>query len=253
MRYTMATGEPIMTGFMRTRPHSTFWAWFYATFYFLQMGWPGWAGAGAGAVLLFLSKALPGRRRCGRDLLSVHKALAGRRRVRDGLRDRSRTVSVMRTHFDDWTSYRTHTRVSQLDHARGHHRRPRIARNPVRTFIDVGCGRGRIRGLRRTNRLVSIRACRRRLLFARRVCCLRGSGRCCESDVEQLGARQRLRHEQQRRFHSRSRWREESCTRSLRNHFRTKRGVARTLARLVANRARGSVGDRLRSEERRVV
>src|SRR3954451_8961136 len=29
MRYTLATGEPVVTGFMRTRPHSTFWAWFY--------------------------------------------------------------------------------------------------------------------------------------------------------------------------------------------------------------------------------
>src|SRR5215467_1087388 len=60
MRYTMATGEPIMTGFMRTRPHSTFWAWFYATFYFLQMGWPGWAGAAAGAIFFLFTKRLPG-------------------------------------------------------------------------------------------------------------------------------------------------------------------------------------------------
>jgi hypothetical protein len=60
MRYTMATGEPIMTGFMRTRPHSTFWAWFYASFYFLQMGWPGWAGAAAGAVFFLFTKRLPG-------------------------------------------------------------------------------------------------------------------------------------------------------------------------------------------------
>ncbi|HEU4932748.1 MAG TPA: Nramp family divalent metal transporter [Pyrinomonadaceae bacterium] len=60
MRYTMATGEPIMTGFMRTRPHSTFWAWFYAAFYFLQMGWPGWAGAAAGAVFFLINKRLPG-------------------------------------------------------------------------------------------------------------------------------------------------------------------------------------------------
>jgi hypothetical protein len=45
MRYTLATGEPIVTGFMRTPPHSSFWAWFYASLYFLQMGWPGWAGA----------------------------------------------------------------------------------------------------------------------------------------------------------------------------------------------------------------
>src|ERR1043165_847080 len=60
MRYTMATGEPIMTGFMRTRPHATFWAWLYAVFYFLQMGWPGWAGAAAGAIFFLFTKRLPG-------------------------------------------------------------------------------------------------------------------------------------------------------------------------------------------------
>ena len=65
MRYTMATGEPIMTGFMRTKPHSTFWAWFYATFYFLQMGWPGWAGAAAGAVFFLFTKRLPGAAESG--------------------------------------------------------------------------------------------------------------------------------------------------------------------------------------------
>jgi hypothetical protein len=59
MRYTMATGEPIFTGFMRTRPHSTFWAWFYSILYFLQMGWPGWAGAAAGAVFFLFAKRLP--------------------------------------------------------------------------------------------------------------------------------------------------------------------------------------------------
>ena len=59
MRYTMATGEPVVTGFMRTRPNSTFWAWFYAVLYFLQMGWPGWAGAAAGAVFFLAAKRLP--------------------------------------------------------------------------------------------------------------------------------------------------------------------------------------------------
>ena len=49
MRYTLATGEPVITGFMRTRPSATFWAWTYAAMYFLQMGWPAWAGAAAGA------------------------------------------------------------------------------------------------------------------------------------------------------------------------------------------------------------
>src|SRR5687768_15112949 len=29
MRYTVATGEPVFTGFMRTRPASTMWAWVY--------------------------------------------------------------------------------------------------------------------------------------------------------------------------------------------------------------------------------
>src|SRR4030095_13167044 len=37
MRYTLATGEPVFTGFMRTRPSSTAWAWVYATLYFLQL------------------------------------------------------------------------------------------------------------------------------------------------------------------------------------------------------------------------
>ena len=50
VRYTLYTGEPAFTGFMRTRPGSRFWAWTYAVLYFLQNGWPGWAGATAGAV-----------------------------------------------------------------------------------------------------------------------------------------------------------------------------------------------------------
>jgi hypothetical protein len=61
MRYTMATGEPVFTGFMRTRPRSTVWAWFYSILYFLQMGWPGWAGAAAGAVFFLVAKRLPGQ------------------------------------------------------------------------------------------------------------------------------------------------------------------------------------------------
>jgi hypothetical protein len=58
MRYTMATGEPACTGFMRTRPHATFWAWFYAALYFLQVGWPGWAGAASGAIFFLFTKRL---------------------------------------------------------------------------------------------------------------------------------------------------------------------------------------------------
>jgi hypothetical protein len=59
MRYTLATGEPVVTGFMRTRPGRTFWAWFYAVLYFLQVGWPAWAAAAAGAIFLFAFGHLP--------------------------------------------------------------------------------------------------------------------------------------------------------------------------------------------------
>lgn len=57
IRYTMYAGEPALTGFMRTRPSSTFWAVLYSLFYFLQVGWPGWAGASAGAIFfLFVGR-----------------------------------------------------------------------------------------------------------------------------------------------------------------------------------------------------
>lgn len=60
MRYTLATGEPAFTGFMRTRPSSTAWAWFYAVLYFLQCGWPAWAGTAAGAVFFLFASRLAG-------------------------------------------------------------------------------------------------------------------------------------------------------------------------------------------------
>src|SRR6185436_6440660 len=50
MRYTLATGEPAFTGFMRTRPSSTAWAWVYVVLYFLQFGWPAFAATAAGAI-----------------------------------------------------------------------------------------------------------------------------------------------------------------------------------------------------------
>ena len=52
MRYTLATGEPVFTGFMRTRPSSTAWAWLYAGLYFLQVGWPALGGHRGGGDLL---------------------------------------------------------------------------------------------------------------------------------------------------------------------------------------------------------
>jgi hypothetical protein len=58
MRYTVATGEPVFTGFMRTRPSSTAWAWFYAILYFLQVGWPAWAATAAGAIFFLFTQRL---------------------------------------------------------------------------------------------------------------------------------------------------------------------------------------------------
>ena len=60
MRYTLATGEPVLTGFMRSRPSSRFWAWFYSILYFLQTGWPAWAANAAGAVFFLWARRLAG-------------------------------------------------------------------------------------------------------------------------------------------------------------------------------------------------
>ncbi len=59
MRYTLYTGEPAVTGFMRTRPNSTFWAWFYAGLYFLHVAWPAWAANAAGAFFFLIFRRLP--------------------------------------------------------------------------------------------------------------------------------------------------------------------------------------------------
>jgi hypothetical protein len=59
MRYTLATGEPVFSGFMRTRPSPTLWAWVYVVLYFLQVGWPAWAGTAAAAMFYLVVQRLP--------------------------------------------------------------------------------------------------------------------------------------------------------------------------------------------------
>jgi hypothetical protein len=59
MRYVVATGEPVLTGFMRTAPSSKLWAWFYTVLYFLQWGWPAWAATAAGAIYFLFVGRLP--------------------------------------------------------------------------------------------------------------------------------------------------------------------------------------------------
>jgi hypothetical protein len=60
MRYTIATGEPVFTGFMRSRPSATLWGWFYAFLFILQLGWPAWAANAAAAAFFLFTKRLPG-------------------------------------------------------------------------------------------------------------------------------------------------------------------------------------------------
>jgi hypothetical protein len=59
MRYTLATGEPVFTGFMRTRPSSSFWAVVYTVLYLLQFGWPAFAATAAGAIFFLGMRHMP--------------------------------------------------------------------------------------------------------------------------------------------------------------------------------------------------
>lgn len=58
-RYTLYTGEPIITGFMRTRPGASFWGWTYGVLAFAQYGWPGWALASATATAALMLGRMP--------------------------------------------------------------------------------------------------------------------------------------------------------------------------------------------------
>lgn len=58
-RYTLATGEPIFTGFMRQRPGPRFWAASYSLLHLAQVGWPGWALAGGAAAAALLLGRVP--------------------------------------------------------------------------------------------------------------------------------------------------------------------------------------------------
>lgn len=58
-RYTLYTGEPIITGFMRTRPGAGFWGWTYGVLAFCQYGWPGWALGSATATAALMLGRLP--------------------------------------------------------------------------------------------------------------------------------------------------------------------------------------------------
>jgi hypothetical protein len=60
MRYTLATGEPVFTGFMRTKPSRALWAWLYVAMYLVQVGWPYSAGLSAGAIFFLVTRRIAG-------------------------------------------------------------------------------------------------------------------------------------------------------------------------------------------------
>jgi hypothetical protein len=60
MRYTLATGEPVLTGFMRTRPRPAVWATVYSLAYVLQVGWPASAGLASGAIFYVFNQRMAG-------------------------------------------------------------------------------------------------------------------------------------------------------------------------------------------------
>ena len=60
VRYTLYTGEPIYSGFMRLKPGSNFWATFYVVLAALQLGIPAVAAACAAPLFAAFANRVPG-------------------------------------------------------------------------------------------------------------------------------------------------------------------------------------------------
>ena len=59
IRYTIYTGEPMFSGYMRCKPGSRFWAFFYSGVDFFGI-WPGWAATAATAIAAAWLGYMPG-------------------------------------------------------------------------------------------------------------------------------------------------------------------------------------------------
>ena len=59
IRYTVYTGEPVVNGFMRTKPGPVFWAVVYIALALCQLGWPAWAASSAAPLFTYFSGHLP--------------------------------------------------------------------------------------------------------------------------------------------------------------------------------------------------
>lgn len=60
IRYTLYTGEPIVSGFLRLRPSSTFWAAIYSVLTVAQLGMPALGAACASVIFSAFAGRLPG-------------------------------------------------------------------------------------------------------------------------------------------------------------------------------------------------
>ena len=178
MRYVVATGEPVVTGFMRTPPSSTMWAWVYALFYFLQAGWPAWAATAAGAVFFLFAGRLAGPGDVetvyligiGTFLACIALLLVGRRI--------ERTLEIL-----NWilvSGVLGSFLVSRYGRARP----------------DVGRDGARFLRLRHDGATLRILPEGVDFFLFGALAAFAGAGGYCEPHARQLGARQGLRHEQ---------------------------------------------------------
>ena len=197
MRYTLATGEPVFTGFMRTRPSSTLWAWLYAVLYFLQVGWPAWAGTAAGGDLLPVraaSRRAGGRRRrsttsASATFLACVAVLSVGRRI-------ERTLELL-----NWVLVVVHPRrLPRAGRAASFPRRRGSRRRPGSAGFDAAA------------RHVRLLAGGDGLLPARRARGVFRVRRRRQPHAVELGARQGLRHGRARGLHPRRGRRPTRCT-----------------------------------------
>jgi hypothetical protein len=75
IRYTIYTGEPIMTGLMRTKPGPTCWGWVYSVLTWFQCGWPALAGTAAGTLAAGVLGRLPNQAQDGTLVLWLSMAI----------------------------------------------------------------------------------------------------------------------------------------------------------------------------------
>ena len=191
MRYTAATGEPVFTGFMRTRP-AGMWVWVYALFFILQVGWPAWAATSAGALFFVLS----GRMASAADASTIYLIGVGAFIACAGLlligRRIARTLELL-----NWILVTTILGAFLVLAAL------------ARSGTDVGGGGRRALRLRQRRRRVQLHSRGRRFLSARRpggVFRLRRHPQC---HIVELGARQGVWNGGARRLHCLRRGRSE--------------------------------------------